>query len=106
MDRHDGARARCNGLLYQALVDVQCVRSDIDEDRNSPAEDKGIRCRDKGERRHDDLIARFEIEEQGGEFERCRARLCEQRAFAADVGPQSIVTFLREWAVARCAAAV
>ena len=50
--------------LDQALVQVQRVGSDVDEDRPRAAQHEGVGRRDEGERRHDDFVARADVGEQ------------------------------------------
>ncbi len=73
MHRHDGLRAWRDEGFELRLVEVQRVRPHIAKDGLRTAHDEGIRRGDKGEGRHDDLIASLDAEEDGGHFERVRA---------------------------------
>ena len=53
---------RCDRRLDPGWIDVAGVRLDVDEHRPRPEQHDHLSSRDEGERRRDDLIARFHVE--------------------------------------------
>jgi hypothetical protein len=77
---HDRLGAAGNRLFDQALVDVERVGANIDEDRNTAAQHHSVSGRYERVGRHDDLIARADVGEEAGHLERGSAGVGEQRA--------------------------
>ncbi len=100
MHRHDGLGARRDRRFDFALVDVQRIGTDIDKHRHGAAQHEGVGRGDEGKRRHDDLVARLQVGQHRGDFQRSRARMRQQRLLAADALLQPAIAFARELAVA------
>src|SRR5690606_21531508 len=84
------------GRLEQSFVNIERVCADVHENRDGTAQNEGIRGRDEGERRHDHLVARTQIKQQGGYLERRRATVGEQAFGGTGVGFQPGVATLRK----------
>ena len=95
---HHGPGAGRDERLELRLVQVEGVGTDVDEDRAGTAEHERVHRGHEGERRHNDLVAWPDVQEQRGEFEGVRAgrreqdlrhaqRLFEERVAAARIGP-------------------
>ena len=100
----DGPRPGRDQRLQETLVEVERVRTDVDEDRARPAQHDRVRRGDEGERRHDHLVARTEVEEQGGELERRRAGRRQQHPAGSEQVLEHSAALLGEHAVAGDAA--
>ena len=57
VNNHDGACAGCDGLLYQGVVDLQCLGIGLHEDGLQAVVGDGKDAGDVGVGRHDDLVA-------------------------------------------------
>ena len=77
VDWNDGSRPLGDRRFDQALVHVERVRPDIDEDRGRAPQDEGVCGRYERERRHDHFVARLH-QQHGSHFERGRARVGQQ----------------------------
>ncbi len=73
VDRHDRFGTRCEKRLQQVLVQVQCVRTNIDENRPGATEHESIDSRDKSERRHNDLVTGANVKQKGSHLQRMSA---------------------------------
>lgn len=72
--RDDGARMRPDERLELGLVEVERVGANIDEAGHSAAQGKRVGSGDEGEGRHDDLVARLQVEQQRAHLQRVGAR--------------------------------
>ena len=61
VDDDDRFRARRDEPFDLTLVDIQRVRADVGENRPCPAQGESISSGNKGERRHDHLVARANV---------------------------------------------
>ncbi len=99
VNHEDGLGLLRDGRLDQVLVDVERVGPDVHEDRHGTAQNHGIRGRHEGERRHDDLVARFELEQHGGHLHGGRAGVRQKGLAASDLALEPRIATLRERAV-------
>ena len=76
---HDGARGGAHERFELALIQVQRVGAHVAKHRMRAAQDERVDRRDEREGRHDHLIVRRKIEQQGGHFERMCARGRQER---------------------------
>ena len=85
---YDADRPRPVGyrVLNQTLVNVLSVGPDIDEYRLGSAQQKSIRRRGEGERRHDDFVAWLKTAQDCGDVQRCRARRRNDRFRCFETG--------------------
>ena len=74
MDHDDRPCALGDRGLDRALVDVERVGSDVDEDRHGAAKDEGVGGRDERERGHDHLVAGSEPAQVADHLQRGGAR--------------------------------
>ena len=65
---HNGSCPVRNGILYFLFIDVHGIGTDVHKHGNRTSEYKRIRRGYKGVCRHDDLIARFYVRQQGGKL--------------------------------------
>ena len=84
--RHAGVMYNCHCLctrrdrvLYLCFVDIHRIRSNIDEDRRCTTQNKCIGGRHKCIGRHDDFIARFQVQQHGSHFQCASAGVSKQR---------------------------
>ena len=63
--RHDRPGARGNGRFDQALIKIQRILANIHKHRHAAAQHKSIGGGNKGKRRHDNFVARLDIQQQG-----------------------------------------
>ena len=73
VNRHDANRALGDRGLDGGGIHVPGIRRAIDQYRRSAAVVHGVGGRDVRERRHDDLIARLEVERHQRQMQRGRA---------------------------------
>ena len=100
VDGDDGAGAFGDRFFDQALVDVEGVGADVDETDARPAQGEGVGGGDEGVGRHDDLVARLEVAEDGRHLERGGAGVGQQHLAGAEAFFHPGVALLRELAVA------
>jgi hypothetical protein len=93
-------RARRDRRLDQALVEVQRIEADVHEHGRGAAQREGIGGGHERERRHDDFVARRDVEQQRRHLERRRARVGEQHVRRAERALQPVLTAAREGAIA------
>ena len=98
--RHDGACPRRQRRVDGALVEVQRVGPDVDEDRHAAPQHERVRRRHERERGHDHFVARQDVAEQRGHFQRPRTGMRQQRLDAAHLRFQPRLAAPREDAVA------
>ena len=82
--------------LYPGLVDVQGIRPDIHEHRHCASQNEGVRRRDEGVGRHDHLISRLEVSQNGSHFRRSGAGVRGQGLASACPGFQPGMALLRK----------
>ena len=61
MNRHNCPCLFGNRILDQFFIYIHCIRSDIYKFHSSATQNKGVCCRYKSIRRHDDFIPRLNI---------------------------------------------
>jgi len=101
VDDADRLRARSDRGFDQRFVDVERVPADVDEHRHRAAQDERVGGRHEGERRHDDFVARLQVEQERAHFQRRRARVRQQRLAATGARLQPRVALPGEPAVSR-----
>ena len=99
VDCEDRLRPIADRALDLGFIDVQRVVADVHEDWHASPENEGVGRRHERERRHDDLIARSDIRQEGGHFQRRRARVGQQRLAHRRSLFEPVVTPLREGTV-------
>ena len=99
--RNDRARPGGDEDLEPVLIEVQGVTADVDEDRCGATEDEGVDGRGEGERGHDDLIARPDVEQQRHQFQRMRPGGGEQNGRVTEQLAEQFLAASSEVAVAR-----
>ena len=62
VNRHDRSRARRDFRFDLLRINVECVGVDVGEDRRGPEPADGAGGGEKGERRHDDFVARPDLQ--------------------------------------------
>ena len=105
MHGKDRLGARRDQVFQQLLIEVQRVRPDVDKYRARSAQDERIDGRDKSERRHDDLIAGGDSQQEGAHLQGVRARCGQQCTRAAQLLFQVLVAAVRVGSVAGAVAA-
>ena len=79
VDGHDSLGPGGDERLQLRLIEVERIRPDIRENRLGATKHKGVGRGDEGEGRDDDLVARLEVQQQGGHLNRMRAGCGQQR---------------------------
>jgi hypothetical protein len=69
VEHHDGLRPRRDLPSQLGFVEVQRVRTHVQEGRSAAAERKGAGRGNEGERGDDELVARPDLEQQGAHLE-------------------------------------
>src|SRR5579863_529133 len=100
MHRYNRASAGRNQPLQLRFIQVERVGTDIREHGPSAAQYESVRSGNEGERRDDNLVARLDIQEQGGHFKRMSAGGSQQRLFGAHAFFQDRVAEGRETPIA------
>src|SRR5580765_6644469 len=74
MDHHDSFGPGRDEAFQFTFVEVQSVRTDIDENRASASEHEGVYSGNESERGNDYFVALFEVQQQAGHLQRVRTR--------------------------------
>src|SRR5689334_22084604 len=79
MDHYDSFRLTRNQTLQFCFIKVQGVWPDVDENRTSTAQSEGVDSGIESERRDNDFVAWFDIEQQRRHFQRMSAGRSKKR---------------------------
>ena len=99
---HDDDRLRSgrDRFLDSLRVDVERIPADVDKNRDRAAQHERVGGRRERERRHDDLVARPYLGENGGHFEGTGARMRKARV-ASDALREPRLATLRVGSITR-----
>lgn len=101
MNRDDHLRFRRNGLLNELFIDVHGIGTNIDEHRDSAAQDKSIDRGDERVTRHDEFIAGLDVAKDCRHFQRGRTGMCQQDFLCLEMLFQPVIALFGEISVAR-----
>jgi len=73
VDRHSGASPLGDEALELALIEIESVWADVDENRLRSSQCESVGAGHKGERRDDHLVSGLEVEKERAHLQRMRA---------------------------------
>ncbi len=99
MNHANGAGAVRDGRFYQRLVNILRIRPDIHEYGNAAAQHKRVRRGDERIGRHDNLVARAAVDQQGRHLQCGGSGMNQQNLSGAGAFRKQFMAFFRVIAV-------